>query len=201
MELKLDDYKLGKSNMSLPEVLALKVLDEHGNPSDIFESLQKAGFVDGFLDDNITFLSITQSGKMILNRLMQEQQGESVQSEDDERLEKIAVAMKEIYPKGFKKDDCGRDAYPWRGSTASIKDRLHKFEEKYYDGKKLDLEDAVETTRRYVESCKKRDPVLLRVMKTLKYFIYKEGESLFRDWLESEEGEDAYDEANGMTIL
>lgn len=201
MELRLDDYKLEKSNMTVPEILTLSVLNEHNDMSSILESLQNAGFVSGFANDNITFLSITNVGQMILNRLVEEKQKDESDSDDNERLTKIAEAMKEIYPKGFKKDDLGQDAYPWRGSTEMIKGRLRKFEQNYYGGKKLNLEDVIETTRRYVESCRKRDPVLLRVMKTLKYFIYKDNESLLLEWLETEQGEDTYDEANGMTIL
>jgi hypothetical protein len=206
MELKLDEYKLNKINLSVPEVLMLKSLDDSAsnnyNLSDIFESLQREGYISGFANDNITFTSITNIGQMILDRIVEEQvPDQEEQSEEDQRLERIAKAMIEIYPKGFKKDDLGQDAYPWRSSVNAIKDRLHKFEEKYYQGKKLDINDAVETTRRYVESNRKRDPLLLRTMRTLKYFIYKDNESTFLEWLETEEGEDAYDETNGMTIL
>lgn len=201
MDLRIDDYKLEKSNMTVPEILTLNVLNEHNDMSSILESLQNAGFISGFANDNVTFLSITNVGQMLLNRIVQEQSKDESVSEDDERLTAIAEAMREIYPKGFKKDDYGQDAYPWRGSTNMIKERLRKFEQNYYGGKKLNLEDVIETTRRYVDSCKKRDPVLLRVMKTLKYFIYKDNESLLLEWLDTEQGEDAYDESNGMTIL
>lgn len=201
MDLRLDDYKMSKTNITVPEILTLNVLNEHNDMSSILESLQREGYVSGFANDNITFLSITNVGQMLLNRIVQEQSKDESVSEDDERLTAIAEAMREIYPKGFKKDDYGQDAYPWRGSTNMIKERLRKFEQNYYGGKKLNLEDVIETTRRYVDSCKKRDPALLRVMKTLKYFIYKDNESLLLEWLDTEQGEDAYDESNGMTIL
>ena len=45
MELKLDESKLSKSNMSPPEILLLKVLHEHNCLSDILETLKTAGFV------------------------------------------------------------------------------------------------------------------------------------------------------------
>ena len=160
MELKFDEYKMHKANVSFPELLVLKLLDDSVTnnyylPS-VVSSLINSGYVSSLSDDNLSVMTITNTGQMVLNRIVNEKSKDQFASEDDERLEKIAEAMKECYPKGFKRDDFGEEAYPWRGSTAMIKDRLHKFEERFYDGKKLDLEDAVETTRRYVESCKRR---------------------------------------------
>ena len=201
MDIRIDENKLLKSNMSSPEVLLLKVLHEHNNLPDIFEALSVAGFIEGYMNDNVAFTSITNTGEMILDRLLYEEVNETSASEDDARLEKIAEAMKEIYPKGFKKDDYGNDAYPWRGSTKMIKDRLRKFEEYYYNREKLDIDDVIEATRRYVDMHKKKDPLLMKEMRLLKYFIYKEGESDLLNYLETEVGEEVYDDSNGMTIL
>ena len=169
--------------------------------SDIFEALQNADFISGYFDGNISFAGITNTGTMILDRILEEKSDNVDYEENDARLEKIAEAMKEIYPKGFKKDDYGNDAYPWRGSTKMIKDRLRKFEEYYYNGEKLDLDDVIEATRRYVDMHKKKDPLLMKEMRLLKYFIYKEGESDLLNYLETEVGEEVYDDSNGMTIL
>lgn len=205
MLLEIDEYKMDKTNLSAPEILALKLLNDSSecnfSMSDLLESLQKEGYIAGFANDNITFMSITNTGRMIVNRITSEQtQGEKV-SEDNERLTRLAEDMRELYPKGSKRDDYGNPAYPWRDSVSAIRDRLRKFELNYYDGKKLDHDEAVEVTKRYIESCKRVDPVLLRTMRTLPYFIYKDGESTFRKWLDAGLEDELPDESNGMTIL
>ena len=209
MELKLDESKLSKSNMSPPEILLLKVLHEHNCLSEILEALQNAGFVSGFADDNITFLSITTIGEMILNRILEETSEAEEFDEDEKRRTEIAKALINLYPAGFKKmlvnGNVIDSPYPWRGSVKLIRERIEKFEKFYYEGQKLSLEDAVEATQRYYDKQKRNDefPYILTYMKTLKYFIYKDGESDLLNYLETEEGEDVYqfDESNGMTIL
>ena len=205
MEIKIDDYKMDKSGLSFPEVLVLKLLDDSEKNnyllSDIIESLQNNGLVCGFSNDNITFIGITNIGQMKLYRIIEDGlPGDNV-DEDDKRLEEIAIAMRDVYPKGSKRDDNGVPSYPWKDSVSATKDRLRKFEQNYNDGNKLTLDEAVETTKRYVDSCTKRDPVLLKPMRTLPYFIYKDGESLFRKWLDAGPDDDVFDESNGMTIL
>lgn len=203
MELKIDDAKLLKSNITAPEVLLLWVLREHGCLSDVLEALKTAGFVD-------MFDGLTNTGEMILNRLLEEKSDKEGFEEDDKRLEEIAQAIINIYPKGFKQmispnGGIVDSPYPWRGSVKLIKERLRKFEQTYYNEDKLALEDAMEATQRYVDKQKKTDefPYILTYMKLLKYFIFKDGESDLLNYLETEEGEEVYqyDETNGMTIL
>lgn len=202
MELKLDESKLSKSNMSPPEILLLKVLHEHNCLSDILETLKTAGFVD-------MFDCITNTGEMILNRILEEKSEAEEYDEDEKRLTEIAKALINLYPTGFKKmlvnGNVIDSPYPWRGSVRLIRDRIEKFERFYYEGQKLSLEDAIEATQRYIDKQKKNDeyPYILTYMKTLKYFIYKKEESDLLNYLETEEGEDVYrfDESNGMTIL
>ena len=204
MELKIDELKLEKSNMSIPEVLLLKVLHEHGCLSDILDALQKADFVNGYFEDNISFLGITHTGEMILDRLLEEQTEKEVASDKIKRLTEIAEKMKEIYPSGFKRDEYGNEVYPWRGSTAMIVKRLIKFEELFE--RELNIEDVAEATKRYVDIQTRKDPLLKKDMRLLKYFIYKKDEkqgliSDLLDYLETEVGEEIYDDSNGMTIL
>lgn len=202
MQLNLDESKLNKSNISAQEILLLKVLHEHNCLSDILEALKTAGFVD-------MFDCITNTGEMILNRILEEKSEAEEFDEDDKRLTEIAKALINLYPTGFKKmlvnGNVIDSPYPWRGSVRLIRDRLEKFEKFYYEGQKLSLEDAIEATQRYIDKQRKNDeyPYILTYMKTLKYFIYKEGESDLLNYIETEEGEDVYqfDESNGMTIL
>ena len=209
MKINIDEEKLSKSNMSPTEVLTLKVLKDHECLAEILETLQNAGFVVGFNNDNITFLSITNSGKMLLDRLVEEKSESEEFEEDQKRLTEIANAIIDIYPNGYKKMIANGQVvdspYVWRGSVRMIRDRLAKFEHYFYEDKKLDINDVVEATQRYCDKQKKVDeyPFILTYMKTLKYFIYKDGESDLLNYLETEEGEDVYtfDEANGMTIL
>ena len=88
MELIINDRKLDQSNMTLTEILALKVLNDHECLSDVLETLQKASFIDGFSNDNITFVSLTNSGKMLLNRIIEEGEREH-EDDDDKRLEEL----------------------------------------------------------------------------------------------------------------
>ena len=200
MIIQIDDNKLIKTNVSVPEILILKTLEQHDCLSEILESMQKSGYIDGFSNDNITFLSMTNTGKMLLDRLTNNDSKEISEAENTERLTKIAKAMRNLYPDGMKPDEMGRQTvYPWRGSVTSIAERLRKFEKMF--NRTLDLDDVVEATQRYVMLQEKKDPILHKEMRLLKYFIYKDGESDLLEYLDTDIGEDTFDETNGMTLL
>lgn len=92
----------------------------------------------------------------------------------------MAKAMQECYPKGYKETDRGK--YPWRDSVGIIAKKLWSLKKKY-PYLTFTTEEAVDATKRYVESF--ADDTTY--MATLKYFILsvkEEEKSPFMAYLE-----------------
>lgn len=85
------------------------------------------------------------------------------EGEKKDRYDALAEKLREIYPEGKKEGT----AYMWRDSVHTIARKLKKLVKKYGDC--FSDEDAIEATKRYVESFNGN----YMYMQLLKYFILK----------------------------
>lgn len=207
MDAVISEYKLDEYGLKIQEALLLKSLRCYNNISGILESLQEKDLITGFVDGNIELCTITSRGNVIADDVISKAKQKNKHTNNDERIEHIAKMMMSEYPQGYKMtQDCNGvwvKGKPWIGSLSKIKDRISNFERDF--NIELDAEKAANAVRKYVNVETRKDPTYRKTMRILPYFIYKNNESDFLDYYESddntEETVEAYDESNGMTIL
>lgn len=107
--------------------------------------------------------SLTKEGIELFDKVIFESSNDLPKQDE---VELIAEAMKDIYPTGKKPGT----SYYWTDSVKLISRRLLAFFKKYGQYSK---DDILEATRAYVKKFE-YDPDR-RLMRLLKYFIYKEG--------------------------
>lgn len=167
IDLRVVSSALEKQKLSLREFLILYLYYTGGaiTQQELNSLVEKKCLVppELFLEQND--YSISSSGKGRVEAVLAESSDSEVSTA---RLESLALAMKQIYPKGKKS---GTNYY-WSDGTLLIMRRLKMFFAKY--GNEFTNEQILTATTRYVED-KMDDPT----MRLLKYFIFKEsvGES------------------------
>jgi hypothetical protein len=175
MTYYIDDDKLQENNLSLDEFIVLwgqtRVgLDTFTNNIDVGESLIKKGLIA----DNSTYIhgiedakryAITKEGEDLLNKIFSSSDKDTSKKKTDAQLLLLAANLKEVFPKGLK---VGTNNY-WSDGKALIVKRLKLFIRKY--GADFKDEDVIDAAKRYVESFNGN----YNFMRTLKYFIFKEG--------------------------
>lgn len=128
---------------------------------------------------------LTYDGAEAVNKIIIDSEFKA-KPDNNKKYDDIAEAIRELFPKGMKK--VGNKEYPWRESKAVIAHRLKVMVKKFT--KDFTLEEAVDATKRYVDSFK--DDTTF--MKTLPYFLWKMDNStgmFTSDFLKYLENEDA----------
>ena len=160
MRYTIDDAILSKYNLTEEEFIALVVsfrdLDiQRGNANLIAKGIADRNIYDKtkiVLSDNTKNMIssiIVDSDKEIINR--------------KEEILDVAESLRELYPKGKKPGT----TYMWKDSNTIIAQKLKTLVVKF--GYKSTKEQAIEATRRYIESFRGD----YRYMQLLKYFILK----------------------------
>ena len=160
MRYTIDDAILSKYNLTEEEFIALVVsfrdLDiQRGNANLIAKGIADRNIYDKtkiVLSDNTKNMIssiIVDSDKEIINR--------------EEEFLDVAESLRELYPKGKKPGT----TYMWKDSNTIIAQKLKTLVVKF--GYKFTKEQAIEATRRYIESFRGD----YRYMQLLKYFILK----------------------------
>lgn len=158
MKIVIDDTICKNNNLDIKEVSILLAHNFGLVWDKTYNDLENKGFLHkGILGDYQT----TQKGKDLLNQIILD--SIATKPTDKERLEALAIKLKEVYPKGRKEGT----NYMWRGTTAEIVRKLQTLIVKY-DFNFTD-EEAVDATRSYVESFNGD----YRFMQLLKYFLFK----------------------------
>lgn len=162
MKYVIDEKVCENSGMDMKSVLAVLLVKFSGNISELFgELLQKQVLVrDNGVDGN--YLVTQRWDDVVSNILLDSEQQDPKGNE--EHLEKLAIALMEIFPQGRKP---GTNTY-WRGNVKDTKLRLKKFFKLY--GNKYKDSQILEAAERYVRSFN-GDYSYMRV---LKYFLWKD---------------------------
>lgn len=149
MIITLDSNKIFKQGLSLEEALFMYFIKCGKSIREVHDSLVEKGFIDS--NNNII-----SNGEKTLYKAIPE-------LNNSINYIQLAKKLQELYPAG-KKDGT---PYMWRDSTVMIAKKLETLVKKY--ACVFTEEDAVEVTRKYIESFNGN----YTYMKLLKYFLLK----------------------------
>lgn len=192
MKVVIDTEKCAELGLTPDVALYLaSIYFERCITRDTFEEICKKGFIvyDEFRGGFPVNGRITQDGVDVVESLFLN--SEIVQVVEDsegkhDRFMLLADKLRELYPKGKK---AGTNLQ-WRDSNVMICKRLKALVKKY--GVSFTDEEAVEATRRYIDSFRGD----YRFMQVLRYFLWKddrisgEENSQFLSYLQNEEDQD-----------
>ena len=160
MRYTIDDAILSKYNLTEEEFIALVVsfrdLDiQRGN-----DNLIAKGIADRNIYDK-TKIVLSNNTKDMIGSIIVDSDKETINREEE--FLDVAQSLRELYPKGKKPGT----TYMWKDSNTIIAQKLKTLVVKF--GYKFTKEQAIEATRRYIESFRGD----YRYMQLLKYFILK----------------------------
>ena len=160
MRYTIDDAILSKYNLTEEEFIALVVsfrdLDiQRGN-----DNLVAKGIADRNIYDK-TKIVLSNNTKNMIGSIIVDSDKETINREEE--FLDVAQSLRELYPKGKKPGT----TYMWKDSNTIIAQKLKTLVVKF--GYKFTKEQAIEATRRYIESFRGD----YRYMQLLKYFILK----------------------------
>lgn len=160
MRYTIDDAILSKYNLTEEEFIALVVsfrdLDiQRGN-----DNLVAKGIADRNIYDK-TKIVLSDNTKNMISSIIVDSDKETINREEE--FLDVAQSLRELYPKGKKPGT----TYMWKDSNTIIAQKLKTLVVKF--GYKFTKEQAIEATRRYIESFRGD----YRYMQLLKYFILK----------------------------
>lgn len=160
MRYTIDDAILSKYNLTEEEFIALVVsfrdLDiQRGN-----DNLVAKGIADRNIYDK-TKIVLSDNTKNMIGSIIVDSDKETINREEE--FLDVAQSLRELYPKGKKPGT----TYMWKDSNTIIAQKLKTLVVKF--GYKFTKEQAIEATRRYIESFRGD----YRYMQLLKYFILK----------------------------
>ena len=160
MRYTIDDAILSKYNLTEEEFIALVVsfrdLDiQRGN-----DNLIAKGIADRNIYDK-TKIVLSNNTKNMISFIIVDSDKETINREEE--FLDVAQSLRELYPKGKKPGT----TYMWKDSNTIIAQKLKTLVVKF--GYKFTKEQAIEATRRYIESFRGD----YRYMQLLKYFILK----------------------------
>lgn len=160
MRYTIDDAILSKYNLTEEEFIALVVsfrdLDiQRGN-----DNLVAKGIADRNIYDK-TKIVLSDNTKNMVSSIIVDSDKETINREEE--FLDVAQSLRELYPKGKKPGT----TYMWKDSNTIIAQKLKTLVVKF--GYKFTKEQAIEATRRYIESFRGD----YRYMQLLKYFILK----------------------------
>ena len=160
MRYTIDDAILSKYNLTEEECIALVVsvrdLDiQRGN-----DNLIAKGIADRNIYDK-TKIVLSNNTKNMIGSIIVDSDKETINREEE--FLDVAQSLRELYPKCKKPGT----TYMWKDSNTIIAQKLKTLVVKF--GYKFTKEQAIEATRRYIESFRGD----YRYMQLLKYFILK----------------------------
>lgn len=179
MKISIDEEVCKKYGMTLPEVLGV-LLVKTGASQAIFQQMMEKEMVvvDGLFNQTV----VTQRWDDVVCNILLDSDTEK---QSDDRLEKLAVDLMEIFPKQKK---LGTPHY-FRGNKKDVVLRLKKFFKLY--GNKFTNEQILDAAKRYVESFNGN----YQYMRVLKYFLWKDEKKM------NTEGEYYIDESSDLATL
>lgn len=168
MIIQIDTDAIREKHYSLEKVLLMLFFDCESNSAQVINDLLQSGVLKRASIQDVTKNGIkyklTLEGKSIMNSCIVISDVLKDVNVEEDRLDKLAQQLKNIFPKG-KKD--GTNLY-WAEGKMFIKKRLKNFFEKY--GSNYTDEQIINAAKSYIASFNG----IYKTMRVLKYFIYKE---------------------------
>lgn len=168
MAIYLNKDIIEKSGYSASEIITMLCVVNRVNYSSTINLLRRKGLIFcPITKDPMDLINyeLTHNGIQVLDAVILDSD-EHIDKKED--LESLAVALRELYPKGKKP---GTNCY-WADSVGVIIRRLQNFFKRY--GTHYSHEQIIEATRQYVSSFNGS----YDYMKLLKYFIFKDKKGL-----------------------
>lgn len=160
MTITVADKVLEQYNLSIEEFLILYICSKEYDIKELLNTIISKGYADRDLYNSNSAI-VSNNVKEIISSVIIDSD-KSVINKDSDFI-RVANKLRELFPKG-RKDGT---TYMWRDSAAVIAKKLKTLVAKYEF--EFTEEDAIEATKRYVESFKGN----YRYMQLLKYFILK----------------------------
>lgn len=162
------------AHLTLPEILLCIIIRLGYHPVTITKSLLERGII--LNDSNIPDkLLVFQRFSDLVDSIIVDSDKSIPKKES---IEDLVTALQELFPRERKPDSNGVPKYSYRGNKKDIALVLQKFFKVY--GEKP-YEDIIKVTKKYVESFQSDKTY----MKTLQYFIMKDGMSQLATELEN----------------
>lgn len=181
----IDENVLKKYSLTLEEFAVLILAINHAPIDSIIAGLISRGIGVACPNEPFTLLPTNQTENLVRNVLLDSDKTVSKSKID---YESLAEKMRALYPTGKKPGT----QHQWQGSKAVIAMRLKTLVKKY--GVEFTEEQALDATRRYIEAFHGD----YQFMHTLKYFIFKDDDSQFLNYLENQ-GEDEDENTDDWT--
>ena len=160
MRYTIDDAILSKYNLTEAEFIALVVSFRDSDIQRGNDNLIATGIADRNIYDK-TKIVLSDNTKNMISSIIVDSDKETINREEE--FLDVAQSLRELYPKGKKPGT----TYMWKDSNTIIAQKLKTLVVKF--GYKFTKEQAIEATRRYIESFRGD----YRYMQLLKYFILK----------------------------
>lgn len=160
MKFTIDEDACKKVNLSIPELLMILIIRTGVNLTSLLKSMKEKQLL---IEENTLM-----GNSLLVTQRWSDLCDEAILSADnsvpdENRLNKLAKALMDIFPKGKKE---GTSQY-WKGNIREIILKLQKFFKLY--GNKYTDEQIISATQRYVTSYNGN----YQYMRVLKYFICK----------------------------
>lgn len=168
MAIYLNKDIIEKSGYSSAEIITMLCVANSVNYDSTINLLRRKGLIFCPLTEDPTDpinYKLSYNGVQILDAIILDSD-DKIEKKDS--LEELAIALRELYPKGKKS---GTNCY-WADSVGVIIRRLQNFFKRY--GTHYSHEQIIEATRQYVNSFNGS----YDYMKLLKYFIFKDKKGL-----------------------
>lgn len=169
MKYVIDEKICRDLGMDLPSVLAVLLVKSGVDIHQLFDNLVKKQVLVK-QDSLFESYMVTQRWDDVTSTILLDSEQQNPE-DNDARLEKLALSLMDIFPKGRKE---GTNTY-WRGNVRDTKLRLKKFFKLY--GNKYTDSQILEAAKKYVESFN-GDYSYMRV---LKYFLWKDAKRVNSD--------------------
>ena len=163
MKLIIDPKVIEEHGLTVPEFLLLALVVNKVNTDDAKNALISKGLILSSLDFETSFGYMrTKVGVDLYNDIILK--STPITTVTEERLQNLAMKLKEVYPKG-KKDG----TWYWADGVQLIAKRLDIFFHKYDKLGKITDEQIINATQKYVDEMLGKPD-----MRLLKYFIFKD---------------------------
>ena len=158
MIYKINETVCKKNGLSLAELLTLLLLKTGVNIKEVLAGLEQTNKI---IKDEFDSYLITQRWDDVMSTILLDSEEDK---KPEEMLEKLAMDLMDIFPKGKK----ANTSQYWRGNKREIMLRLKKFFKLY--GNAYSSEDILQAAKSYVDSFNG----VYSYMRILKYFIWKD---------------------------
>lgn len=187
-EFIIKESSLKEFGLTLPQALFLFLIDMGIKPEEINELELKSYLGESVFKNPLGYF-ILPNGTDIIRQVVIDGHSKTKEVITTERVIKLQEVLTELFPKGRKN---GTNNY-WRGNSTNVQYKLRNFLKKYGN---FDDPVIVEATKNYISSFGQNTTL----MRTLPYFIEKDGTSDLMTYIENYSNSDEHSNPDTWTV-